>query len=113
VGRDLELWLSSPRTAVLNLVHAASLPAPAIGSVPVINLPGITVTVAEMIDSLARVAGPAAAERIEFSEDPLVRRIVSGWPARFDVARALDLGFSRDPGFESLIRDFIAHEAAG
>ena len=111
VGRDLELWLSSPRTAVLNLVHAASLPA--IGSVPVINLPGITVTVAEMIDSLARVAGPAAAERIEFSEDPLVRRIVSGWPARFDVARALDLGFSRDPGFESLIRDFIAHEAAG
>ena len=41
-----------------------------------------------------------------------MKRIVSSWPARFDVARALALGFSRDLAFDDLIREFIADEAA-
>ncbi len=110
---ELELWVSSPRAAVLNLAHGASLPAEALGSQRAVNLPGITVTVAEIIASLARVAGPEAAARIEFRDDPVARRIVSSWPARFDVGRALALGFTQDAGFEALIREFVADEAAG
>jgi D-erythronate 2-dehydrogenase len=113
VGRELELWLSSPRTAVANLVHGALLEAEALGSQRIVNLPGITVTVAEMIAALERVAGPEASARIVFEEVPVVKRIVSSWPARFDVARALSLGFGRDPDFESLIRGFLADEGAG
>jgi nucleoside-diphosphate-sugar epimerase len=111
VGRDLELWLSSPRTAVANLVHAAFLPGDAIGSNRVVNLPGITVTVGEMIDSLGRLAGRDAAERITFNEDQAVKTIVASWPARFDVTRALALGFSRDHSFDALIADYLASEA--
>jgi nucleoside-diphosphate-sugar epimerase len=113
VGRDLELWLSSPRTAVANLVHCASLEPEALGPQRIVNLPGITVTVAEMIAALERVAGPEATARIVFEEVPAVKRIVSSWPARFDVSRALSLGFGRDPDFESLIRWFLADEGAG
>ena len=112
VGRDLELWLSSPRTAVANLVHGASLPPAALGALRIVNLPGITVTVAAMIEALSRVAGPEAAGRVSFREEPVVRRIVSGWPARFDVARALALGFRGDAAFDDLVRDFVADEAA-
>lgn len=113
VGRDLELWLSSPRTAVANLVHGALLGTEALGPHPVLNLPGITVTVAEMIAALERVAGAAATARIVFEEVPVVKRIVSSWPARFDVSRAVALGFGRDPDFESLIRGFLADEGSG
>ncbi len=113
VGRDLELWLSSPRTAVANLVHGALLGAEGLGPHPVVNLPGITVTVAEMIAALERVAGAAASARIVFEEVPAVKRIVSSWPARFDISRANALGFGRDPDFESLIRGFLADEGAG
>jgi nucleoside-diphosphate-sugar epimerase len=113
VGRELELWLSSPRTAVANLAHGASLGGEALGSQRIINLPGITVSVAEMLASLARVAGPQAAARVSFVEEPVAKRIVSSWPARFDVGRALALGFSRDLAFDDLVRDFMADEAAG
>lgn len=112
VPRGLELWLSSPKSAVANLVHAGLLPGEKLGDGRIINLPGITVSVGEMIESLARVAGPEAAARISFSEDETVRRIVSSWPARFDVTRALGLGFVRDPDFESLIQHYIETEMA-
>jgi D-erythronate 2-dehydrogenase len=112
VGRDLELWLSSPSVAVSNLVRGGSLASEALGLNRVVNLPGITVTVAEMVAALGRVAGPGVSSRIVFREEPVVGRIVSSWPARFDVERALALGFTRDAGFESLIREFLADEAA-
>ena len=112
-GPELELWLSSPRVAVLNLAHGALLAEEALGARRTINLPGITVSVAQMVASLERVAGAQAAARIEFRDDALARRIVSSWPARFDVSRALELGFSRDADFEGIIRDYLAGEAAG
>jgi nucleoside-diphosphate-sugar epimerase len=112
VGREQELWLSSPHAAVANLIHGASLEAGALGSRPTVNLPGITVTVGEMIASLERVAGAAVSDRISFGEVPAARSIVSSWPTRFDVARALGLGFVRDTGFEALIRGFVEDEAA-
>jgi len=111
-GRDLELWLSSPRAVVQNLVVGAALSAEALGPLRIVNLPGITVTVGEIIASLERVAGAEVAARIAFREDPVARRIVSSWPARFDVRRALELGFSRDREFGDLIREFLADEAA-
>jgi D-erythronate 2-dehydrogenase len=112
VGRGLELWLSSPRSAVANLARGAMIPAEALGPSRIVNLPGITVSVADMIDSLSRVAGPEAAARVAFREDPVAARIVSGWPARFDVARAAALGFVQDEAFDDLVREFIADEVA-
>lgn len=95
-----------------NLLHAASLPEEALGTDRIINLPGITGTVAGIVASLGRVAGPDVAARVIFKEDPVARRIVSSWPARFDVTRALALGFSQDRDFEALIREFLEDEAA-
>ncbi len=111
VERDFEVWVTSPRAAVLNLAHGASLTAETLGPQRTVNLPGITVTVEEMIGALASVAGRETASRIVFREDPAARRIVSSWPARFDVSRALALGFSGDAQFEDLIREFLADEA--
>lgn len=112
VSRDLELWLTSPRTAVANLALAAAVPAEALGDSRIANLPGITVSVGAMLDSLARIAGKDACDRISFDEDAAVRRIVESWPARFDTARALALGFTRDKDFDALVRDHIAETAA-
>ena len=112
VSPDLELWLSSPRTAVRNLAHGGRIDAQALGSGRILNVPGISVTVAEMIGSLRRMAGDEVAARITFAEDPFIRRIVSSWPARFDVSRALGLGFVGDASFEDLIAQFTAHLAA-
>ena len=112
VGRDLELWLSSPQAAVSNLFRAATLPASAWGDRRVVNLPGITVTVGGMIEALERQAGAEAVARIEFADVPAVRRIVASWPSRFDVARGRSLGFVQDPDFDALVRQFVAESGA-
>ena len=45
--------------------------------------------------------------------DPLIARIVAGWPSRFDPQRALALGFRGDASFEEIIRVHIADELGG
>jgi len=107
VGREITLWLSSPSTAVENLWHAHAIPAEKMVSHRTINLPGISITVGEMIAALEKVAGPAAVARIRFEPDAAVARIVTSWPGRFDTARARALGFHGDRDFEAIIRAYL------
>ncbi|CAG2122013.1 unnamed protein product, partial [Medioppia subpectinata] len=62
VARDQKIWITSPKTVVENFIHAAVLPATAFGPHRNVNLPGITVTVDQMMDSLAQIAGQKTAE---------------------------------------------------
>jgi nucleoside-diphosphate-sugar epimerase len=101
------LWLLSPRRAVENLVAAHEVAAEALGAVRAVNLPGLSVTVAEMVAALVAVGGADAAARIRWERDPLVERIVGGWPARWDFSRAARLGFRGDPDFASVVRAFV------
>ena len=76
-------------------------------------MPGVSCTVAEQIAALRRLAGEKTASRIRREADPLVERIVSGWPERFDARRALALGFRAEENFEEIIRIHIEDELGG
>lgn len=106
VKSEVRLWLSSPVTAVENLVYALTVPAASFGVNRTVNLPGITVTVGEMIATLERIAGPETVARIRFERDEAIERIVESWPGQFDVARAVALGFRTDSDFESIVRHY-------
>ena len=82
---------------------------------PRINLtmPGVCCTVAEQIAALRRIAGDKVAARIRRAPDPLVQRIVAGWPSRFDPRRALALGFKAEASFDEIIRAHIDDELGG
>jgi nucleoside-diphosphate-sugar epimerase len=104
------VWLLSPRKVVDAFVHAHDLPSSAWGVNRVLNLPGITVSVAEGVAALRRIAGEAVAARVRFKPDERINRIVQGWPARFRTPRAAALGFTADPDIDTVIRDYIADE---
>ena len=104
------VWLLSPRRVVEAFIHAHDLPAEKWGSNRVVNLPGITVSVAEMIAAMGRVAGSHAAKRVSWKLDARINAIVKTWPVRFATPRARALGFEADPGIEAVIRDYIADE---
>src|SRR5215472_6270731 len=82
---------------------------------PRINLtmPGVSCTVAEQIAALRRIAGDKVAARIRHAPDPLVIRIVDGWPHRFDAARARALGFVAEQSFDEIIHIHIEDELGG
>jgi nucleoside-diphosphate-sugar epimerase len=106
-------WHASPRAAVGFLIHAAGLDAAKLGSRINLTMPGVCCTVAEQIAALRRIAGDKVAGRIRREPDPLIARIVAGWPSRFDPRRALALGFRGDASFEEIIRVHIADELGG
>jgi nucleoside-diphosphate-sugar epimerase len=106
-------WHASPRAAVRFLIHAAQLDGVAIGPRRNLSMPGLSVTVAEQIEALRRVAGETVAARIRREPDPAVIRIVGGWPERFDPQRALALGFRAEKTFDEIIRIHIEDELGG
>jgi len=106
-------WHASPRAAVGFLVHAAGLDAAKLGPRVNLTMPGVCCTVAEQIAALRRIAGDKVAARIRREPDPLVARIVAGWPSRFDPRRALALGFRGEASFDEIIRVHIEDELGG
>jgi D-erythronate 2-dehydrogenase len=104
------VWLLSPRRVVEAFIHAHDLPASAWGTNRALNLPGITVTVGQMIAAMEKIAGAKAGKRVSWKPDPRIEAIVKGWPVRFSTPRALSMGFKADPGIEAVIRDYIADE---
>jgi nucleoside-diphosphate-sugar epimerase len=106
-------WHASPRAAVGFLIHAAGVDREKLGPRVNLTMPGVCCTVAEQIAALRRIAGDKVAARIRREPDPLVARIVAGWPSRFDPRRALALGFQAEASFDEIIRVHIADELGG
>ena len=113
VASDARLWVLSPRKVVAAFRHAHDLPTAAWEGRRSLNLPGISITVDEMVEGLRRVAGAAPVARIRWQPDPQIQRIVAGWPGRFDAKRARRLGFEADSDIDEIIRAFIDEELGG
>ncbi len=113
VDESVRSWHASPRAAVGFLIHAATLDTKALGTRVSLTMPGLCCTVAEQIAALRRIAGDKVAARIRRAPDPLIARIVAGWPARFDAGRALALGFKAEHSFDDIIRVHIDDDLGG
>jgi nucleoside-diphosphate-sugar epimerase len=110
VDARTEVALASPARAIDGLLCAATSSDGAWGGRSAVNLPPLTVTVADMVAALERVAGPAVSALVDWVPDPAVARIVTSWPARFRADRAARLGLAPDPDFDSVIRMHLAEE---
>ena len=104
---------ASPRAAVDFLVHAATLDTARLGARRSLAMPSLSVTVAEQIDALRRVAGDRTASLIRREPDETITRIVSGWAERVNARRALDLGFRSETTFDEIIQVYIEDELGG
>ncbi|MEV0227214.1 D-erythronate dehydrogenase [Streptomyces sp. NPDC050704] len=112
VRPDLRVALASPRRTVEAILRIAEAErgverGQLEGGLPV-NLPALTVSVAEMMATLRQVAGDAVADLVTIRPDPAVETIVGSWPSVFDNARAAALGLDPDPSFAAVVRDYLA-----
>ena len=104
---------ASPRAAVGFLLHAAGLSREALGARINLSMPGVCCTVAEQIASLRRIAGERVAARIRRASNPLIARIVEGWPQRIEARRARALGFTAESSFDEIVRIHIDEDRGG
>jgi nucleoside-diphosphate-sugar epimerase len=104
------MWICSPRQAVANLIRAFELPSDAWGPIRSLSLPGITVSVADMIASLKNMGGPAAAARVTIAVDSRIDAIVRTWAPHLDTPRAEKMGFTADANMDGIVAQYIADE---
>ncbi len=107
VDPSVAMYVLSPRRVVEAFVHAHELPAAKLGFNRALFLPGITVSVKEMLDALKRAGGQKAVDRVKFVPDAMIRKIVAGWPPRFDAVRARALGFKADDNYDQIVQAFM------
>ena len=113
VAETVRHWHASPRAAVGFLLHVAELDTAQLGNRRNLTMPGLSATVGEQIEALRRAAGEKAVKLIRREPDPVVERIVAGWPERFDPRRALELGFRAEDSFDEIIRVHVDDELGG
>jgi nucleoside-diphosphate-sugar epimerase len=107
VAPSTSLWITSPSAAVANLIHGHDLSPEALTSGRILNLPGISVTVHEMIEALSERMGEQTASRIKMQPDEAIQRIVNSWPGQFDTAYASSLGFVAPANFQMILEQYL------
>lgn len=108
VDKDLSLWISSPNRVVKNLLHAISLDIVNNPIYQTINLPGISVTVEQMIASLVSCKGDAGL--IEWEENLNIKNIVSQWPEKMLTNIASELDFEQDNCIDDIVKQYVDEE---
>jgi nucleoside-diphosphate-sugar epimerase len=106
VPDDFAVWVCSPRRAVDWLLHAASMDTGKLGLDRSIDPPGISTTVAHLLQALEDAA-PGATARVRRVEDRSIYAIVSTWPPAFEALHARTLGFSAHEPIRDVIQAFI------
>ncbi len=95
------------RNIVEGFVRLHEVSPEALGDDRAINFPNLTVTVAEMIEGLRRVAGNRHLGEIAVEPDPRIEAIVATWPGEMDATRARALGLPADENIDSIVRAYI------
>ena len=99
--------VSSPGTTIAGLIAVFEASQSSLGGRLALNLPGLNVTVQQMLDALEKVAGKSVRERVRFEPDPRIAGIVGQWARGASSARAHGLGLQADASFEAIIRQYI------
>lgn len=113
VSESVRHWFTSPRSAVGFFVHAMTMDLSKVGPRLNLTMPGLSATVGEELEALARVAGPERLRLVRHEPDETIIRIVDGWATNFDGSRARSLGFTAEDRFDDIIRAHIDDELGG
>jgi D-erythronate 2-dehydrogenase len=107
VSRDSMMAFLSPRRLIAAIEQLHDLPAERFGYSRSMLLPAISATVDEMVDALRRAGGEAAVKRIRWEPDPVIQKIVDGWPRIIAAKRVLAFGVRADAGIDELVQGFV------
>ena len=96
-------WASSLPCVVDNLLHAAALPLAAVAARRSFTLPTLRFSMAQLVDAIASVHGPAARALVSFEPKEQIERLFGRFPP-LETRAADAAGFSRDADLATLVK---------
>lgn len=107
VSPDVSHPMASPTRTVEGLIAVYEATREAFVGRTALNLPGLNVRVADMLDALEEVAGAKVRALVRFERDERVANIVANWPSGSTAVRAAGLGLHPHDNFADIIRLYI------
>lgn len=107
VSPEVSHPMSSPTRTVEGLIAVYEATREAFVGRTALNLPGLNVRVADMLDALEEVAGAKVRALVRFERDERVAGIVANWPGGSTAVRAAGLGLHPHDSFADIIRLYI------
>jgi D-erythronate 2-dehydrogenase len=104
-------WICSPRRAVDWLLHAAAMDTALMGLDRGVNPPGVSTTIAHLLQALDEVQ-PGASALVRRIEDKEIADIVGLWPPAFEAIRARTLDFAAHEPVVEVVRAFVQDDLA-
>jgi D-erythronate 2-dehydrogenase len=104
-------WVCSPRRAVDWLLHAAAMDTSHMGLDRSVNPPGISTTIAHLLQAREEVK-PGAASLIRRVEDEEIAAIIGQWPPAFEAMHARTLDFAAHEPLVEVVRAFVEDDLA-
>jgi D-erythronate 2-dehydrogenase len=90
-----------------NLMRVHDAPTSCFAGSRAVNQPGLTVSVADIVAALGRVAGAEVAARVRIEPRTDVQRVVAGWPTDFVTEARLHPPLEPDPDYDSILRAYL------
>ncbi|KAI0406803.1 hypothetical protein F4802DRAFT_556151 [Xylaria palmicola] len=72
-----------------------------------INVPGVSVSIQELMDALAKHGGEDKLKLLREETNPDLERILRSWSPDFDVTTPLRLGLIKDESGEAIVKEYI------
>jgi len=107
VDESVSHSVSSPSNTIKGLITVFEASREAMQGRMALNLPGLNVTVKEMLQALEDVAGPAVRQHVTFVRDEHIAGIVANWAKAGSAQRAASLGLKPDASFKEVIKQYI------
>ncbi|KAI1405245.1 NAD(P)-binding protein [Hypoxylon fuscum] len=106
--RAFKSYLTSPNTLQENLIRVLNMDSSKLPKhIRHINMPGISVSIQELMDALAKYGGEDKLQYIKEETDPNLERIIRSWAPELDTTTPLKLGFVKDESADSLVKQYI------
>ncbi|TXL63862.1 NAD-dependent epimerase/dehydratase family protein [Zeimonas arvi] len=106
---DTRIAAASAERVVDALIAVHDLPAEAFGHTRAMNLPSLSLTLAELADASERVAEGAGARvgAMRWQPEPRFQLAVDQWPKRFESARASRAGIRADASADEIVAAYL------
>jgi nucleoside-diphosphate-sugar epimerase len=107
VDENVSHSVSSPNNTIKGLITVFEASREAMQGRLALNLPGLNVTVKEMLKALEEVAGPEVRKHVKFVRNEQIAGIVANWAKCGSAQRAAGLGMHPDASFKEIVKQYI------
>lgn len=106
--RSYRTYICSCSSTIENLVRVLHMKSDALPPHQrAFVFPGVSATVQDLMDALAKYGGKDKLELLEEETNPVFERILRSWPMDFDPTTVDRLGLLRDKAPEDLVKEYI------